>query len=79
MLGTRKPKNTQNYMKKVFVIVFVTLILGTLTSCGVSNKTVLRHQKMEEGVANPTTIEESFLCFIASVGLSSIVIISVVW
>jgi len=45
-------------MKKVFVIVFATLVLGVFTSCGVSNKTVLRHQKMEEGVANPTTIEE---------------------
>ena len=30
-----------------------------LVSCGgVSNKTVIRHQKMEEGVESPTTIEE---------------------
>ena len=29
-------------------------------------------------ILNPTTIEESFLCLIASVGLSSILIVSVV-
>lgn len=45
-------------MKKVFVILSVALLLGIFTGCGVSNKTVLRHQKMEEGVSNPTTIEE---------------------
>lgn len=40
---------------------FILILTGTLivfTSCGVSNKTVIRHQKMEEGVASPTTIEE---------------------
>ena len=41
---------------KVLVLVLCTLLL---VSCGgVSNKTVIRHQKMEEGVDNPTTIEE---------------------
>ena len=38
------------------------LVLGAmllLVSCGgVSNKTVIRHQKLEEGVDSPTTIEE---------------------
>ncbi len=29
-----------------------------MTSCGVSNKTILRYQRLEEGVANPTTVEE---------------------
>jgi tetratricopeptide (TPR) repeat protein len=29
-----------------------------ITSCGVSNKTILRYQKLEEGVQNPTTVEE---------------------
>lgn len=40
---------------------FILILTGTLivfTACGVSNKTVIRHQKMEEGVASPTTIEE---------------------
>lgn len=35
-------------------------LLGVLffTSCGVSNKSVMRYQKMEENVSNPTTIDE---------------------
>jgi len=37
--------------------IFILVLLG-FTSCGVSNKSILRHQKMEEGVSNPTTIEE---------------------
>ena len=45
-------------MKKIVSSSFLILMLITLISCGVSNKTVIRHQKMEEGVSNPTTIEE---------------------
>ena len=42
---------------KSFILVLSTMLL--LVSCGgVSNKTIIRHQKMEEGVESPTTIEE---------------------
>ncbi len=42
---------------KALLLVFFAVFL--LVSCGgVSNKTVIRHQKMEEGVDSPTTIEE---------------------
>ncbi|MCR4899830.1 MAG: tetratricopeptide repeat protein [Treponema sp.] len=42
---------------KSVIIVFSAIML--LASCGgVSNKTVIRHQKLEEGVESPTTIEE---------------------
>ena len=42
---------------KAFLIVAAAAIV--LVSCGgVSNKTIIRHQKMEEGVESPTTIEE---------------------
>lgn len=45
-----------NKIKWIFLLLIISLIL---VSCGgVSNKTVIRHQKMEEGVDNPTTIEE---------------------
>lgn len=43
-------------MKKLFTaVILLTLVF---TSCGVSNKTVQRHLKMEEGVGSPTTIDE---------------------
>ena len=46
-------------MKKLLIsLVAGTLMLLSFSSCGVSNKSILRHQKMEEGVSNPTTIEE---------------------
>ena len=50
-------------MKKVNLIisavVFSMLVSSMFISCGgVSNKTIIRHQKMEEGVDSPTTIEE---------------------
>lgn len=45
-------------MKKVRFILAVLAGLCLFNSCGVSNKTVIRHQKMEEGVGSPTTIEE---------------------
>lgn len=42
---------------KSFILVLSAMLL--LVSCGgVSNKTIIRHQKMEEGVESPTTIEE---------------------
>lgn len=44
--------------KNVFSVFVVMVLIVLITGCGVSNKSVLRHQKMEEGVANPTTIEE---------------------
>ncbi|MCQ2577379.1 MAG: tetratricopeptide repeat protein [Treponema sp.] len=43
-------------MKKVLAAFILVSLL--FVSCGVSNKTVIRHQKMEEGVGNPTTIDE---------------------
>lgn len=46
-------------MKKLLIsLVAGILMLLSFSSCGVSNKSILRHQKMEEGVSNPTTIEE---------------------
>lgn len=43
---------------KIFYFVMIISLAVIFISCGVSNKSVLRYQKMEEGVANPTTIEE---------------------
>ena len=46
-------------MNKVKAILLAAAASIVLVSCGgVSNKTIIRHQKMEEGVENPTTIEE---------------------
>ena len=46
-------------MKKIKAILVVAAAAIVLVSCGgVSNKTIIRHQKMEEGVESPTTIEE---------------------
>lgn len=44
-------------MKKISVLIAVATVL-LFSACGVSNKTILRYQKVEEGVSNPTTIEE---------------------
>lgn len=41
--------------KNVF---FILTCLFLFSSCGVSNKRIIRMQKMEEGVGSPTTIEE---------------------
>ena len=47
-------------MKKSLIgcIALIYLTGSMFISCGVSNKTVLRYQRMEEGVSNPTSIEE---------------------
>lgn len=46
-------------MKKLIGTFILVCLFGSLfVSCGVSNKTVLRYQKMEEGVSNPTSIED---------------------
>ena len=46
-------------MNKIKNVLFVLALSLVLVSCGgVSNKTVIRHQKLEEGVDSPTTIEE---------------------
>ena len=46
-------------MNKIKAILIVAAAAIVLVSCGgVSNKTIIRHQKMEEGVESPTTIEE---------------------
>ena len=46
-------------MNKIKTVFLSFLLLSLLVSCGgVSNKTIIRHQKMEEGVESPTTIEE---------------------
>ena len=42
-----------------FTVFFAVLLFFSLcASCGVSNKSIKRQQQMEEGVSNPTTIEE---------------------
>lgn len=43
-------------MKKF--VFFILTCLFLFSSCGVSNKRIIRMQKMEEGVGSPTTIEE---------------------
>ena len=49
-------------MKKTTISagLFMALMLCAVffASCGVSNKTIIRYQKMEEGVSSPTTVEE---------------------
>ena len=45
-------------MKKKLSLLIIAGVAFLLCSCKVSNKTIMRHQKMEEGVQNPTTIEE---------------------
>ena len=46
-------------MNKIKAILLAAAATIVLVSCGgVSNKTIIRHQKMEEGVESPTTIEE---------------------
>ena len=45
-------------MKRTLSFLFFLAALFMLFSCRVSNKTIMRHQKMEEGVENPTSIEE---------------------
>lgn len=45
-------------MKKANFIVCVLLLSSFFVSCGVSNKSIIRQQKLEEGVENPTTVEE---------------------
>jgi len=47
-------------MKKNLIgcLILVCLAGSIFVSCGVSNKTVLRYQKLEEGVSNPSSIED---------------------
>ncbi len=51
-------KMRNKIMKKNLSLLLVATVALILSSCKVSNKTIMRHQKMEEGVENPTTIEE---------------------
>lgn len=44
--------------KRFFYSAFCAVFSLLIFSCGVSNKTVMRHQKLEENVSNPTTVEE---------------------
>ena len=46
-------------MKKIKSVFLAFTVLLLLVSCGgVSNKTIIRHQKLEENVGSPTSIEE---------------------
>lgn len=45
-------------MKKSLLFVFLGIVMICVSGCGVSNKTLLRYQKMEEKVDHPTSIEE---------------------
>jgi len=45
-------------MKRIASFILFFSIIFCFTSCKVSNKTIIRNQKLEEGVSNPTTIEE---------------------
>lgn len=44
--------------KTAFSLMILLFTAVAFTGCGVSNKTVIRHQKLEENVQNPTSIEE---------------------
>ena len=45
--------------KKILIMVLLCVFLSlVLICCGVNTKTIQRMQKLEEGVSNPTTIEE---------------------
>lgn len=46
-------------MKKSFIAVAAALlVIAGFTGCGVSNKSIIRMQKLEENVGSPTTVEE---------------------
>ena len=45
-------------MKKVSLLILLCVMGTILVSCGISNKQIMRYQRMEEGVDSPTTIEE---------------------
>ena len=49
-------------MKKISSVILSCIFLATVllgfTSCGVSNKKIMRYQRLEEGVESPTSIEE---------------------
>ena len=46
-------------MKKIiFGFIFSLSVFALFTGCPVSNKTIIRYQKMEEKVDHPTSIEE---------------------
>ena len=45
-------------LKAGIIITAMLTAMALLCSCKVSNKTIIRHQKIEENVQNPTTIEE---------------------
>lgn len=44
--------------KNLIMLVFSSILLLSFMSCGVSNRSILRYQKLEEGVSNPTTVDE---------------------
>ena len=48
----------KSIMHKIIMILGFSAIITVFVSCEVSNKKILRYQKLEEGVSNPTTIEE---------------------
>ena len=48
----------KSIMRKIVMILGFAAIITVFVSCEVSNKKILRYQKLEEGVSNPTTIEE---------------------
>ncbi len=58
MTAKNKGKNMKKSLVLVIHFAFVASLALMLGSCKVSNKTIMRHQKLEEGVQNPTTIEE---------------------
>ena len=48
----------KSIMHKIIIILGFSAVITVFVSCEVSNKKILRYQKLEEGVSNPTTIEE---------------------
>lgn len=45
-------------MKRIITVAILAALVFGITGCTPSNKTILRYQKLEENVSNPTTVEE---------------------
>lgn len=45
-------------MKKIVLMTLLCFVGSIFISCGVSNKSIQRYQRLEEGVDHPTTVEE---------------------
>ncbi|MCQ2572689.1 MAG: tetratricopeptide repeat protein [Treponema sp.] len=54
----KNSRNKEIIKGKLFFLVLFSIFISLFSSCGVSNKSIQRQIKIEEGVSNPLTIEE---------------------